>query len=93
MFGREDELLLYLLGLGLGTAGLTGLLTWLAAWRYGRRRAVAVPMLALAAIGLLLWRGADRGGQDATNLSALAMVFAGPAVVGGLLALSLSGRR
>jgi hypothetical protein len=93
MFGREDELVLYLLGLGLGTAVLSGLLTGIAAWRYGRRRAIAVPILALAAIGLLMWRGAGRGSEHAMTLGVFAMIFAGPAVAGGLLGLALAGRR
>ena len=93
MFGREDELVWYLLALGLGTALLTGALTWAAAWRYGRRRAIVVPILALAAIGLQVWRGMGRGGHDAMNLAAVALALAVPAVIGALLALVLSGRR
>ena len=93
MFGREDELVRYLLALGLGSAVLSGLLTWAAVWRYGRRRAIAVPITALVAIGVLMWRGAERGGHEAVVLSAYALTFAGPAVAGALLALMLAGRR
>lgn len=92
MFGREDDLATYLLALGLGTALLTAVMTWLAAWRYGRGRAMAIPVLALVALGILMWRVAGEGGAVALDLGAFGLIFAGPVVAGGLLGLLLSRR-
>ncbi|MFN6924864.1 MAG: hypothetical protein ACK4P8_04375 [Tabrizicola sp.] len=90
MFGREDELLRLVFGLGLGMTLLSALLTWAAAWRYGRRRALVVPVLALVAVAVLALRAQGLDAGQATQTIAFAMVFAGPAVAGALLGLGLS---
>ena len=90
MFGREDELIRYLLALGSGTAALTALLTWAAARRYGRPRALVIPVLALVAVAGLVWRTHGTGGQAGMGITAATVVLAGPAVAGGLLGLALS---
>ncbi|WP_135450225.1 MULTISPECIES: hypothetical protein [Tabrizicola] len=90
MFGREDELLRLVFALGLGMTFLSALLTWVAAWRYGRRRALVVPVLALVAVAVLALRGQGLDAGQATQTIAFAMVFAGPAVAGALLGLGLS---
>jgi phosphotransferase system glucose/maltose/N-acetylglucosamine-specific IIC component len=92
MFGRENELLAYLVAMGLATAALTALLTWLAGWRYGRRRAIVVPILALVALGILMVRVAGEGGASAMDFGAFGMIYAGPVIAGGLVGLVLSRR-
>lgn len=90
MFGHEDELRRLVLGLGLGMALLSALITWAAARRYGRVRALVVPVLALVAVAVLVLRAHGLVASDAMRMTAFAMVFAGPAVAGGLLGLVLS---
>lgn len=76
-----------LLAIALGSA-LTGwLVTWVVAWRYGRRWALAVPVLSLLAVGLLVWRTTQSGGHDGMGIAVVAMVLGGPSVAGALLGL------
>lgn len=90
MFGHEDELRRLVFGLGLGMALLSALITWAAARRYGRLRALVIPFLALVAVAVLVFRANGMAAADAMQMTAVAMVFAGPAVAGGLLGLVLS---
>lgn len=75
------------------TATVSGLMTWAVARRYGARRAVVVPFLALAAVGLLVWRAARLSSLDAMWITAVAVGLVGPSVAGALLALMLVRRR
>ncbi len=93
MFGLEEELRNLVLTLGLGMALLSAVITWAAARRYGRKRALVVPILALVAVGALVFRAHGTVADEAMRMTAFAMLFAGPAVAGGLLGLILSGRR
>jgi hypothetical protein len=93
MFGREDELVRLLLALGVGSGLLSAVLTWAVARRYGRARALVVPVLALAAVAVMLGRAGAAGGHEAMGAISAALVLAGPAVAGGLLGLVLSGWR
>jgi hypothetical protein len=92
MFGGDDVILRLLLGLGVGAAVMTALFTWLAARRYGRRLAVLVPVLAVLAVGFVLWRARALGPGEALGFASYAAALIGPAVAGGLLGLVLSGR-
>lgn len=82
-----------LVAMALMSAALTGLVTWGIARRYGRRRALLVPLVALGAILFLLWRTDITGDQDAMLFLAFAVTQAGSSVGGALLGLLLSGRR
>jgi NADH:ubiquinone oxidoreductase subunit K len=77
----------YLAGLALVAAGLTGLFTWGVARRYGRRRALLVPLLALGAILFLMARSGTSGVGQGQLLAAFAVTLAGAAVAGGLVGL------
>ncbi len=93
MDGIDDKLILYLLALGLGAAVLSALLTWAAARRYGRSRGLLIPVLAMLAVAVQLWRSTGTAGHDPLWAAIVALIFAGPAVAGGLLGLALAGRR
>jgi Na+/alanine symporter len=92
VFGGGDQLALYLLAAGLAAAVLAGVITWGVARRYGRRRALLVPMLAMIATLLAIWRANAMGTADAMAISAAAFIFGGPAVAGALLGLTVSGK-
>lgn len=87
-----DEMARLLLGLGLGSALLTAVMTWAVARRYGRRRALVVPILALVAVGLMVGRAGMADPEAAVQALSAAAMLGGPAVAGGFLGLALSGR-
>lgn len=93
MFGREDDLMRLVLLLGLVSAVLSALLTWAVARRYGRARALAVPVLALVAVAAQMWRATGLASHEAMTSVTTALVFAGPALAGALLGLVLSRPR
>lgn len=74
------------------TATVSALMTWAVARRYGARRALVVPFLALAAVGLLVWRAARLSSLDAMWITAVAVGLVGPSVAGALVALLLVRR-
>lgn len=92
MFGLHGELTVYLFALGGATAVFSCLMTWGVGVRYGRRRALVIPVLAVLAVAALIWRLHGQQGFDRVSVAAIALLFAGPAVAGGLLGLALSGR-
>jgi predicted MFS family arabinose efflux permease len=74
-------------------AVIGGVIAWAMAWRYGRRRALVVPVLAVAAAVVMVLRG---DGQDPSVLMgrlAIAASFAGPAVAGALIGIALAARK
>jgi hypothetical protein len=78
-------------------AGVAALVAALIAWamvrRYGRRRALVVPVLAVAASVVSVMRVDGMEESDLLVRAALAMGFAGPAVAGALVGLALAGRK
>jgi hypothetical protein len=66
---------------------------WAMARRYGRRRALVVPVLAVVAALITVVRAGMLGEGDVVMRVALAMGFAGPAVAGALVGLALAGRK
>jgi hypothetical protein len=76
-----------LLAMAVIAALLGWLVTWIAAWRYGRRRALVVPILALAAVAVLVWRTGQSGGHDLMGVVPVALALGGPAVAGAMLGL------
>jgi 4-amino-4-deoxy-L-arabinose transferase-like glycosyltransferase len=69
---------------------IAGVVGWAMALRYGRRRALVVPVLVLLAAVLSVLRAS---GLDPDNLLprvAHALGFAGPAVAGALVGLALA---
>jgi len=83
----------HLVAIGLGSALLAGLMTWAVARRYGRRHALAVPLLALLASGYMIWRAYGSSAPEAPGVVALALLFIGPSVAGSLLGLVLARGR
>jgi hypothetical protein len=77
---------------GVLTAALCGLMTWAAARRYGRRRALVVPLLAMVAITLMLWRMSGVQAAQAMEVAAIGAAIAGPSIAGALVGLFLSRR-
>jgi hypothetical protein len=73
---------------------IAGVVAWAVARRYGRRPALGVPVLAVAASIVSAVRVGGLEDGNAVARVAIAMAFAGPAVVGSLvgLALARSGR-
>ena len=69
---------------------IAGLVAWAMARRYGRRRALVVPVLAVAASIVSLVRAGGLEDTDMLARAAFAMGFAGPAVVGALVGLALA---
>jgi hypothetical protein len=77
-----------------GAAALfAAVVTWAMARRYGRRRALVVPVLAMLAAVFTVVRAGMLGEGDGILRAALAMGFAGPAVAGALVGLVLAGRK
>jgi 4-amino-4-deoxy-L-arabinose transferase-like glycosyltransferase len=69
---------------------IAGVLAWAMARRYGRRRAMVVPVLILAAAVLSVLRVSGLDPADALARAAHALGFAGPAVAGALAGLALA---
>lgn len=82
-----------LVAMGLGAAVLAALIGWAIAARHGWRRALAVPSLALLALGFTLWRASVLTLQDGMGIMAAAVVLAAPVLVGSLLGIVLATRR
>lgn len=72
---------------------IAGVLAWAVARRYGRRRALIVPVLAVAASIVSVVRAGGMDGTDALARAAFAMGFAGPSVAGALVGLALARRK
>jgi hypothetical protein len=81
-----------LVGLALMAAALTGLFSWLAALRYGRWRAILVPLMALGGILFVIGRSGISGTGDGQTLAAFAVAMAGSSVAGALLGLHFARR-
>jgi hypothetical protein len=74
-----------------GVAALiAGLVAWAMALRYGRRRALVVPVLAMAASVVSVVRAVGFEDTDMLVRVAFAMGFTGPAVAGALVGLALA---
>ncbi len=84
-----------LIGMAALSALVAALLAWGVARRYGRGRALVVPVLAVVVSAVTIWRATGLEPSDGMAKIALAMAFAGPAVAGALLGLALArvGRR
>jgi cytochrome bd-type quinol oxidase subunit 1 len=72
---------------------IAAVLGWAMARRYGRRRALVVPVLAVAAGVVSVLRAGGLDPSDMIMRAAFAMGFAGPAVAGSLVGLVLAGRQ
>ena len=79
-----------LLAIGLLTTLLSALMTWAAAARYGRNRAMIVPLLALASIAALIWRASGMDMHRALTMTSVAVVLAGASVAGALIGVALA---
>ncbi len=79
-----------LLAIGLLTVVLAALVTWAIAWRYGRSRAMIVPLLALASVAVLLWRATRMEAHHAMSLIAVAVILAAASVAGALIGVALA---
>jgi hypothetical protein len=82
-----------LIAMSVGSALFAGLVTWAMARRYGRGRALVVPVLAILAAVFSAVRPGLLGEGDAATRAALALGFAGPAVAGALAGLALARRK
>ena len=82
-----------LIGMGLGCALLAGLIAWAVAMRHGWIRALVVPLLALVALGVILWRASFLDFHQSIGIAAVAMVFVAPTLVGAFLGIVLATRR
>lgn len=77
-----------------GVAALiAGALSWAMARRYGRRRALVVPLLAVVAAVISVARASGLDDTDGFARVVIAMGFAGPAVAGALVGLALARTR
>jgi hypothetical protein len=74
-------------------AVIGGVIAWAMAWRYGRRRALVVPVLAVLAAVVMVVRGAGPDPSEMLGRLAIAAAFAGPAVAGALLGIALAARK
>ncbi len=83
----------HLVAMGLGAALVAGLIGWGMARRYGWQRALVVPLLAVIALAMILWRSRSMNFHDGLGLVAAAVVFAAPTLVGALLGIVLASRR
>jgi hypothetical protein len=82
-----------LIAMSAASALFATVVAWAMARRYGRRRAMVVPVLAIAAAVITAVRAGVQDDGDAVARVALVMGFAGPAVAGALLGLVLAGRK
>lgn len=80
----------HLVAMGLGSALVAGLITWVVARRYGRWHGLLVPLLALLATAFMIWRASGMNTHDALGVVAAAVVFTGPSVAGSLLGLMIA---
>jgi hypothetical protein len=72
---------------------IAGVLAFAMARRYGQRRALVVPVLAVLASIVSLVRASGMEDTDLLARAAIAMGFAGPAVAGALVGLALAQRK
>ena len=79
-----------LLAIGLGTVLLVAVVTWAVARRYGRVRALVVPILALASVAVLVWRAGGVDAHLAMGMVAVATGLAGASVAGALIGIYLA---
>ncbi len=79
----------HLIVMALVTALGAGLLSWIVARRIGTRWALALPVLALAAMIVILARSQGLGFHDALGMTATAAVFALPVLVGAMAGILL----
>jgi glucose-6-phosphate-specific signal transduction histidine kinase len=79
--------------MGLGTALLAALIGWGMAARYGWRRALAVPVLAVVAMAITLWRASFLNLNDGIEAEAAGLVLVVPVLVGAFLGIALAARR
>lgn len=79
-----------LLAIGLLAALLSGAVTWAVASRYGRSRALVVPLLALASVAVLVWRAKGTEAHYAMGTIAVAVVLSGASVAGALVGITLA---
>jgi hypothetical protein len=82
-----------LLFIAFATALLSGVMTWAMSRRYGRRRALLVPVLALAAVVFVMWRMTQAGDHARWVIAAFSAAIAGPSVAGALVGLMLSAQK
>lgn len=83
----------YLIAIAVTVALFASVVAWAMARRYGRRRAMVVPVLAVLAAVASVVRAGGLDDGDVVSRVALAMGFAGPAVAGALAGLVLAGRK
>jgi phosphotransferase system glucose/maltose/N-acetylglucosamine-specific IIC component len=86
-------MLLSLIVMAAVAALFAAVVAWAMARRYGRRRALVVPVLAILAALFTVVRAVALEEGDAILRVSLAMGFAGPAVAGALAGLVLAGRK
>jgi hypothetical protein len=79
--------------MGLGTALLAALIGWGMTARYGWQRALAVPVLALVALAITLWRASFLDLTDGIEAEAAGLAIAAPVLVGAFLGIVLAARR
>jgi glucose-6-phosphate-specific signal transduction histidine kinase len=79
--------------MGLGTALLAALIGWGMAARYGWQRALAVPVLALVALAITLWRASFLDLTDGIEAEVAGLAIAAPVLVGAFLGIVLAARR
>ncbi|NJM82861.1 MAG: hypothetical protein HC844_10475 [Tabrizicola sp.] len=80
-----DNILLIVLGM----AGLSGLLTWLVAVRYGLFPAILLPLVAVFASAGMFWRSNGLSLQDGIGQVAGIFIFGLPILTGAVLAVLL----
>lgn len=89
----DSGLILYMLGFVGVTAVVSGVITWAMARRYGRRQALAVPIVAALALAVPVLRAGREHGYVDAGTGVLALVLAVPMLLGAALGLVLSRRR
>ncbi|MCX7287359.1 MAG: hypothetical protein NTW20_07300 [Rhodobacterales bacterium] len=76
--------------IGLVTVVLSAAMTWGVARRYGRSRALIVPLMAVLSVGVLMWRASGMEAHQAMGMIAVATVLAGASMAGALIGVMLS---
>jgi hypothetical protein len=79
-----------LLAIGLLTVVLSAAMTWAVAARYGRSRALVVPIMALVSVAVLLWRASGMEAHHAMEMIAVAVILAAASVAGALVGVALA---
>jgi hypothetical protein len=79
-----------LLAIGLLTVLLSAAMTWGAAMRYGRSRAMIVPLLAVLSVAVLLWRATGMEAHQAMGMIAVAVMLSTAAVAGAMIGIVLA---